>query len=284
MTRGSGTLLLASITVALVLVVYGVARFPESIARDGLLGFLTVLALLAIYALAAVGVRSSRLPAVQAAARIGTRVGLAVAALAAVNHIVEMWVSLPPLFATLFGAGMWGVMFFAFGYAYSATYSKVGSVAMGGLSSVWSALVYAATLVAFAMAIGLVFMPHIEVILAQAYGASGLTDPRAFVVRNHLTSAGSQLVVAPTVALFVAAGAAVARAVLEKVSATVAIVLGVVGVGVFVAGAAAIHFASALDRAQRPPFIMFGLTALAVTLASAHPLFAAIRDRRRVGR
>jgi hypothetical protein len=50
---------------------------------------------------------------------------------------------------------------------------------------------------------------------------------------------------------------------------------------VFAAAIASIRFATSQPRAQRPPFIMFGLGSLAVTLASDHPIVAAIRGSRR---
>jgi hypothetical protein len=55
--------------------------------------------------------------------------------------------------------------------------------------------------------------------------------------------------------------------------------LGSFGVLLLVSGVAAIRFASALDRSARPPFIMFGLVALCVSLASAYPIVAAVRRR-----
>jgi hypothetical protein len=43
------------------------------------------------------------------------------------------------------------------------------------------------------------------------------------------------------------------------------------------AGLAAIGYASGLERAARPPFIMGGLLVLGVTMATVYPVLAALR-------
>jgi hypothetical protein len=142
-------------------------------------------------------------------------------------------------------------------------------------------MVSTALLVACALAIGFVFMPHMQQILSAAYTASGMTDPESFVTRHEVGNASSHLFVAPVIGLLVGCLSAGACSLLRSVRRQTAIALGAGSLLVLAAAIASIRFATSQPRAQRPPFIMFGLGSLAVTLASAHPLVAAIRRSRR---
>jgi hypothetical protein len=142
-------------------------------------------------------------------------------------------------------------------------------------------MVSTAVLVACALTIGFVFMPHMQQILSAAYTASGMTDPESFVIRHEVDNASLHLFLAPGIALLVGGLSACACSLLRSVPRQTAIALGVGSLLVFAAAIASIRVAISQPRAQRPPFIMFGLGSFAVTLASAHPLVAAIRRSRR---
>jgi hypothetical protein len=172
---------------------------------------------------------------------------------------------------------MWGVMFLGFGIACSATFLRGYPIPLGIMSSVWSAMVSTAVLVAYALTISFVFMPHMQQVLSAAYTASGMTDPESFVIRHDVGNASSHLFIAPVIALLIGGLSAGACSLLGWVPRQTAIALGVGSLLVFAAAIASIRFAIAQPRAERPPFIMFGLGSVAVTLASAHPLVAAIR-------
>ena len=173
------------------------------------------------------------------------------------------------------------MMFLGVGIACSATFLRGHPIPLGIVTSVWSALVSTAVLVACALTIGFVFMPHMQQILSAAYTASGMTDPESFVIRHEVGNASSHLFIAPVVALLVGGLSALACSLLRSVPRQTAMALGVGSLLVFAAGIASIRFATSQPRAERPPFIMLGLGSLAVTLASAHPLVAAIRRIRR---
>jgi len=175
---------------------------------------------------------------------------------------------------------MWGLMFLVFAIACTSTLEKSDSIGLGLLSSAWCGVVYSAVLVAFALVIGLAFMPHMERILAGPFATSGMSDPDAFVARRLATNASSHLFIAPLIALVVGAAGALAHSLLRSVRPRTAIILNLANVMLFSAGVAAIRIATTLTRAQRPPFIQFGLGALLIALASAHPLLAAARRRR----
>ena len=107
-----------------------------------------------------------------------------------------------------------------------------------------------------------------------------MNDPGAFVTRRLVTNASTHIFVAPLIALAVGGVSALACVLSRSVARGAAIALSVGSAMLFVGGATSIRIAESLARAQRPPFIQFGLTALAITLASAHPLLAAVRRRR----
>ena len=101
--------------------------------------------------------------------------------------------------------------------------------------------------------------------------------PQPFVVRHEVEAAGQHLVLVPALASFIGLLSGVAGLFLRSVRRRAALAIGVVAAFVFAAGMVSIRVVASLERTQRPPFVLFGLAALAVTLASAHPLFVAIR-------
>jgi hypothetical protein len=274
--------MLLAVMIAAALVLYGAIRFPASVANGGATAFLLSGTGLLTYALAAAWVHRPSSAGVYIALRLGTVVGCCIAAFAVTYHFVEISISLPPLAGAVLGGGMWGVMFLGFGIACSATFMRGYPLPLCILSSVWSAMVSTVVLVACALTIAFVFMPHMQQVLSAAYTASGMTDPRSFVIRHEVGNASLHLLIAPVIALVVGGLSTCACSLLRSVPRHTAIALGSGSLLVFAAGIASIQFATSQPRAQRPPFIMFGLGSLAVMLASAHPLVAAIsRSRRR---
>lgn len=285
-TRSPATTpLLLAAAIAIAMTLYAAARYPSSVTERGLAAFSAAVVPLAIYLAAAIWARRAS-AGVQAALRIGTVTGLSMAAVGVLYHIVEISTSLPASLGAVLGAGMWGAMFLAFGMACSATFTKEKSLGLGVLSSAWCGMTFAAVLVACALAIGFTFMPHMQRILAPVYSASETQAPPAFVVRHEIGAAGEHLSIAPAVASFVGLVSGFACWFLNSVRRQAAVALSIVATLVFAAGVLSIRFATSLERAERPPFILFGLAALAVTLASAHPLVIAVRKPagRRVGR
>jgi hypothetical protein len=279
--RGSANAMLVVVVTAAALVLYSAIRFPASVANGGATAFLMSGAGLLAYALTAAWARPPSSARLRTPLRLGTIVGCCIAAVAVINHSVELSIALTPSAGAVLGGGMWGLMFLGFGIACSATFLQEHSIPLGIVSSVWSAMVSAAVMVICALTIGFVFMPHMERVLSVPYVASGMTDPEAFVARHMVSNTSSHLFIAPVIALLVGGVSALACSLLRSVRRRTAIALGVGSLLFCAAAIASIGFATSQPRAQRPPFILFGLGALAVTLASAHPLVAAIRRSRR---
>jgi hypothetical protein len=66
---------------------------------------------------------------------------------------------------------------------------------------------------------------------------------------------------------------------LRSVPRRVVLALSLLGIVQLIASVAAIRFALTLERSQRPPFIMGGMLAGGIALASVHPLFSAVCPR-----
>ena len=215
--RGPAGGMLVAVGIAAALVLYGAIRFPASAANGGATAFLLSGAGLLAYAMAAGWARRPSSAGVRTALRLGTIVGCCIAAVAVICHCVEISISLPPAVGAVLGGGMWGVMFLGFGIACSATVMRGHPIPLGIASSVWSAMVSTAVLVACALTIGFVFLPHMQQILSAAYTASGMTDPESFVIRHEVGNASSHLFLAPVIALLVGGLSAGACSLLRSV-------------------------------------------------------------------
>jgi hypothetical protein len=124
----SGKSLVVVTAIAILLIIYGAAHFPESIAGPGLTPFLTSVGVLLVYL--AVGIWAGRAPPrIQAVLAVGTVVGLSIAAIGVLYHIIEITTAVPPPVGAVIGAGMWGAMFLAYGLTCSITVMKEKSVA-----------------------------------------------------------------------------------------------------------------------------------------------------------
>jgi len=212
-------------------------------------------------------------PALSQGALLGVVLGLA----AIVSHSLEVFATLSPPLGAVVGVGMWGVRFVSFAAAGSATYRRVGSLGQAALSSVWCAVVSTSVLVLYGFIIVLGFMPHMQSMLAEADAQYGPTISQAFVIQNTLSSALTHLLLAPAIALLFGVAGGIACALLRSIGRFGALLLGCCGLGLLAAGLTALQYASSLERPQRSPFILFGLTAIGGALTVAHPLWSAIR-------
>ena len=274
--RNTINVLPCAAAIAVALIVYGGARFPGSLADGGAAYFGASLAALAIYGVAGFCALNAPLKVKETLA-IGSMAGLCVAAVGVANHTIEIAVAVAPSAGAVLGASMWGLMFLTYAIAGSVAFGMQRSIALGILSSIWSGMVFAAILVASALVMDFVWMHHMQEILASVYDQGGTLASESFVVRHDLGAAGEHLLLAPLIAAIVGLISGGACLLLRSMKRQTAIILSGVAVVVFGAAIASIRHASSLERAQRPPFIMFGLSAFAGTLAACPALFVAIR-------
>jgi hypothetical protein len=271
------TELLLGITVILVLICYAVLSHPASVSHAGLLNFLASVGALLAYAGAALWVRHRSAGLVQIVLAEGARVGLGLGVIAIFDLVLEHFVASDSTVNVIRGVGMWGLMFLAFGAAGSAAYQKAGSLGLAVMSSVWAGLLSAVCMLIGGFVLAVMFMPQMVQILAPEYARSGMIDPQAFVVQHTLSASTLHLLLVPVVAAIFGLIGGCASSALRHTRRNLAVSVGIFELLIFAGGLASLRFASSLDRAARPPFVMTGLLALGITLACAHPVLTIIR-------
>jgi len=191
------------------------------------------------------------------AVAVGCRFGLLLGGAQVINHSLEVFAHLQPPLPAIRGVAMWAVMFLVCGAASSNAYLRTRAVPFGIAASILAAVSGAAILVVYAIAVG---VARGEPLSSQAIMSAG---------GIHL---GGSVPVGLAIGLVSGSTAAALR------RASRAMVMGA-GVGLVLllaAGLSAIAHATGLERSARPPFIMFGLPAVAVALAVAAPAFGAL--------
>ena len=274
--RSVATHLLLAIVVVFALMLYGTLRYPASLSQGGLVSFLATAGALLAYGAAALSARRQSAGSLRIALGQGARFGILLGSVAVLSHVLEIFGNLGSPTSAILGVSMWGLMFLAFGVVASSTYNLFGSLRLSVFASVWCALVSTVATLLAGYLIGVLFMAHMQQILQGAYAQSGMADPRAYVIQNTLSSGAAHALLAPLVAVVFGLAGGLTAKILASVHRVVAIALGVFELILLGAGLAAIRFASSLNRPDRPAFIMFGLLALGVTMATAHAVLTAI--------
>ena len=259
------------------LVLYGVLAYPGSIRGVGLTSLVLLIAGLLAYTGAVVWSWRQPEASLQTALAQGAKFGAVLAAGSWVSMALEQFAPLGITGSMVRGVGMWALMFVVFGAAGSAAYQRSNSLGLAVVSSVWSALISTVATLLFGFALGVLFMPYMQQTLAGAYAQSGMSDPRAFVIRNCLESASTHLLAAPALAgcFGLVGGYACSR--LRSIRRRTAMLVGSLEIGLLIGGITALRLASSLERVDRPPFVMTGILALGIAMACAHAVFTAIR-------
>ena len=274
--------LLLGIGVLFALLLYAVLRYPASLSQGGQFSLLVTAGALLAYGAAALWARRATSDSLQMALEQGARIGLLLGAFAVLIHTIEIFATLDSTMGAIFGVSMWAVLFLAFGGVASATSQRSGSLGLAISASVWCALVSTVMTLLAGYTIALLFMPHMQQILQGVYAQSGMTDPQAFVIHNTLSSGASHVLLTPIIALVFGCAGGIAGMLFGAIHRPIALALAVGELLLLTVGLAAIGFASSLNRSERPPYIMFGLLALGVTMACAHPILAAIRRQNKM--
>lgn len=188
---------------------------------------------------------------------VGCRLGLFLGGVQVLNHSLEVFANLPPPVAAVRGVAMWAVMFLVCSTASAAVYSRTGAVRRGIVASIIAAVCGAAILVVYAVAVGIA---RGEPLSSQA------------IVKTGGLHLGGSVLVGLAIGLVSGATAATLRQVNRAIARCAAVAL----VLLLGAGLGAIAHANGLERSARPPFIMFGLPAVALALAVAAPTFRAL--------
>jgi hypothetical protein len=280
-TRSRRQHMLASATVlgvlaVLLLIAAGVARHPASVQGAGS-GLLRMdVALLLAYGIAGVWVWYRRRPAVGLSIRVGAQFGVLLGAVHVANHALELFVShrafvlvISPVF----------LMLALFGAAGSTAWERTRSLSLAMIAGAWCAMVGMLITVCVVSGANLAFEGSAARQMHEAFAASGMHDPGAFLVRNTLEAASEGLVRMPIFAMFLSFIGAITNAWISSASQRTALAACLTPF-MFAVGAAALVHADALERAARPPFVMAGVALASLALSSAHPIWSALRRAR----
>src|ERR1700732_394631 len=241
-TQNRGQHMLASTTVlavlvALSLIAVGVARHPASVQGAGS-GLLRMdVALLVAYGIAGVWVWYERRPEVTLSVRIGARLGVLLGAVHVANHIVESYVPNRPFVLIISPVFL---MLALFGAAGSMAWQRTRSLGLAVIAGVWCAIIGMLVLICVVFSVSLAFEGRAELQMHEAFAASGMNDPGAYLVRNLLEAASEGLVRMPIFAVFLSFIGAITNAWISGASRRTALLAACLTPFMFVLGAAAL--------------------------------------------
>jgi hypothetical protein len=266
------------VLVVLSLIAVGVARHPASIQGAGSALLRMDVALLLVYGIAGIWVWYQRRPEVNTSLSVGAQVGVLLGAVHIANHVIESFV---PIRYFVLGISPVFLMLALFGAAGSAAWERTRSIVLAVIAGLWCAIVAMLIALCVAFCVNLAFEARAELRLHAAFAASGMNDPGAFLVKNMLEAASEGLVRMPAFALFLSLIGALANAWITERSRSAALAAAWLAPLMFVTGTAALWYANSLERAARPPFVMAGVLLAGVALCGAHPIWSALRRTRR---
>jgi hypothetical protein len=158
-------------------------------------------------------------------------------------------------------------MIMLFGMAGSLAYRGTSSFGLSLLNGLNCAIVGTSLTCTFGLAYTFAFRSE----LAEAAHTMA-----SRVLANAVTGSWQHWLFAPILAVIFSGLGALCEAKLRNYSRTVALYISSVAAVFFAAGLTLLIYASGLPRANRPPFVMFGMLALATTLAAAYSIVASI--------
>jgi hypothetical protein len=263
-----------AVLLVLSLIAIGVARHPASVQGAGS-GLLRMdIALLLAYGIAGVWVWLERRPKVNLSMRIGARLGVLLGAVHVANHAVESYVPHRPFVLIITPVFL---MLALFGAAGSTAWQRTRWLGLSVIAGVWCAITGILITVCVVFSVSLAFEGSAELHMHEAFAASGMNDPGAFLVRNTIEATSEGLVRMPIFAVFLSFIGAISSAWINGASRRTALVAACLTPLIFLAGAAALWHADSLERAARPPFVMTGVALAGLALCGAHPIWSALR-------
>lgn len=260
---------------ALSLLGAGVVQHPASVKGFGIALLWTDVALLVLYGFPGWIVWNARSHGTFTAAKVGARIGLALGAVGIANHLIEAFVPvrpfvliISPVFLTLALLGTSG----------AAAWEQTGSLLRAVIGGMYCAIVATLITLCFAISFNLLFASRVDWQLREAFAASGMIDRAAFRVRNILEASSEILVRMPLLAICLAFAGALLYAWLSRESRrALVLTAGLLVPILFVAGAAALWHANAIERSSRPAFVLSGVLLTGVALCAAYPIWSTFR-------
>ncbi len=273
-----GLAILGSLLVLLLMIV-SVGRHPSSLG-SGL--FIMDITLLSGYGVFSTWGWRQRRPEVRDALTAGAQTGIMLGLVLVASHAIE-WFALDGNRTAQFarGAGSTLLMLGLLGAAGSAAWERTRSIKLGVIAGLWCGSLAMMILLSFALTLNLAFEAHSVAWLHEAFAASGMSDPGAFVVRNSLEAESEILVRLGIAGLVLSSIGSLSNAWIMPRSRSVSVLAAWFMPFVFVAGVSAVWYAGSLERAARPPFVMAGVLAAGFAVCGAHPIWSSLSRRRR---
>lgn len=264
----------------LLLIIVSVGRHPSNLG-SGL--FITDIVLLSGYGVFSLWVWRQRSPQVRHALTAGAQTGLILGMVFIASHAIEWFAPFGSSRAVQLarGAGSVLLMLGLLGVAGSAAWQRTRSIRLAVVAGLWCGVLGVLILLTFALTLNLAFEAHAIAWLHQAFLASGMNDPGAFVVRNSLESASEILVRLPIAALVLSFSGSIARAWIMTWPRFLTVLAACLTPFILAAGAASLWYADSLERAGRPPFVMAGILTASIALCGAHPIWSSLSRGRR---
>jgi len=168
---------------------------------------------------------------------VGAQVGVLLGAVHVANHVLESYVPVRPFILIISPVFL---MLALFGAAGSAAWERTQSLVLAVVAGVWCAMVAILIALCVAFCLNLAFEGNMELQLHEAFAASGMNDPGAFLVKNMLEATSEGLVRTPIFAVFLSFIGAVTNAWISGASRRMALAATCLTPFMFVAGAAAL--------------------------------------------
>ena len=258
--------------------IVSVSRHPASLG-SGL--FSMDLTLLSGYGVFSIWGWRQRRPEVRDALAAGAQTGIMLGFILISSHAIESFGldgSRTAQFAR--GAGSTLLMIGLLGTAGSAAWERTRSIKLGVIAGLWCGSLGIMILLSFALTLNLAFEAHSAAQLHEAFVASGMRDPGAFVVRNALEAESEILVRLPIAGLALSLIGVFANAWIMPRSRGVSLSSAWIMPLFFVGGVISLWSAGSLQRSARPPFVMAGVFAAGLAVCSAHAIWSSLSRRR----
>ena len=130
---------------------------------------------------------------------VGAQVGVLLGAVHVANHVLESYVPHRPFVLIISPVFL---MLALFGAAGSTAWERTRSLGLAVIAGVWCTIVGILIALCVVFSVNLAFEGNAELQMHEAFAASGMNDPGAFLVRNMLEATSEGLVRMPIFAVF----------------------------------------------------------------------------------
>ena len=255
------------------LFVIGVTLHPESIGDTGSSLLIMDIIIVLIMGFAGVWVVRQRNSKVNISLSIGAIAGFVLGIINIAHHFAEFFTPISGrtgLF--ILGAGHMLLIAAILCIAGSAAQERTDSIVLAVAAGLWAAMLSVLILIAFGLSSNLLFESHAILQMQGSFLGSRMRDSGAFIIRNALESASEGLLRLPVMGLILSTAGGLTNKWMSHRTHRAAIIIAWFIPFLFALGVLLLWHAESLERAARPPFIMFGLLFTGISLTGVYPV------------